>query len=99
VMRLLMVPSLWERLNLLFLPGEIFTFVSHKVLLPKNELWAHIARILAAYLPGVSKHVGVQVRLHGRSNLAAYDLIVFDRILNCLQTHEVATSHHSLANL
>jgi hypothetical protein len=36
------------------------------------------------------------VRLHGRSNLAAYDPVVFDRILNCLQTREVATS---LANL
>ncbi|KAG0562082.1 hypothetical protein KC19_9G116600 [Ceratodon purpureus] len=89
VTRLLMVPSIWERLNPLFPSGEIFTFLSHKVLLPKNELWAHIVRLYFGYLAGSSKRVGVQVRLHGRWNLAEYDPVVFDHIVDCLQSRDV----------
>lgn len=89
VTRLLMVPSLWERLNPLFAPEDAFTVLSHKVLLPKNELWAHIVRLYFGYLAGSSKRVGVQVRLHGRHDLAEYDPVVFDRILHCFQSREV----------
>ncbi|XP_024371333.1 fucosyltransferase 2 [Physcomitrium patens] len=87
ITRLLMIPRVWERLNPLAKPGQIFTILSHKLLLPNNKLWAHVVRLYFAYLAGSSRRVGVQVRLHGRPNLAEFDPVVYDRILDCLQTN------------
>jgi len=96
VTRLLMEPFLWERLNPLFAPEGVFTILSHKLLLPKNELWAHIVRLYFGYLAGSSKRVGVQVRLHRCDDLADYDPVVFDRILDAMRY--LSLSIKSLSN-
>jgi len=93
-----MVPSLWKILNPLFAPEDAFTILSHKLLLPKNELWARIVRLYFGYLQGSAKRVGVQVRLHGRHNPADYDPLVLDRILHCLQSREVINRHFVTCN-
>lgn len=89
VTSLLMIRSVWERLNPLFKPNQVFTQLSHKILLPKNELWAHIVRLYWGYLAGSGTRVGLQVRLHGRGDLAEYDQNVFQRILHCLHNNKV----------
>lgn len=86
---LFMIPSVWERLNPLFKPNQVFVQLSHKILLPKNDLWAHIVRLYWGYLAGSGTRVGLQVRLHGRRDLAEYDENVFQRILECLHNNKV----------
>lgn len=83
------IPPMWERLHPLFNVTDMFTQLSHKVLLPRNDLWALILRHFLGYLSASNTRVGLQIRLHGRPNLAEYDQDVFDRILDCMQTHKV----------
>ena len=90
VTRLLMIPSIWERLNPLFSQGDsIFAQLSYKILLPQNSVWAHMTRIYSGYLSGSGTRVGLQIRLHSRFDVAAFDQVALDRILDCLQTHKV----------
>ncbi|MCO5577671.1 hypothetical protein L7F22_031502 [Adiantum nelumboides] len=81
-----LVPSFWEHLRPIF--GDdvehIFTYISRVLLLPTNDTWAFILREFWSYLSGAVSRLGVQVRLHGRPNLAEYDRGAYDNVLNCL---------------
>lgn len=95
VTRLLMIPSLWERLHPIFPSTEdqVFFHLSHRLLLPHNDIWAHILREYWSYISGSRTRVGLQIRLHGRKDPGAFDEEVLERILQCLQSEKVGSIH------
>lgn len=83
---LFLVPSFWQRIHNVFQEnvGHIFTYLARLLLLPANDTWAVILREFWSYLAGANSQLGVQVRLHGRPNLAEFDPEANDRIMECL---------------
>lgn len=84
-----LVPSFWRRIYPILEDDidHIFTYISRLLLLPANETWAIILREYWSYLSGATSKVGVQIRLHWRSNLAEYDVKANDNIMKCLVEH------------
>ncbi|BBN03050.1 xyloglucan fucosyltransferase [Marchantia polymorpha subsp. ruderalis] len=88
VTKLFMIPSFWRRLTPLFNSGpDAFTYISRLLILPNNDLWAHIVRVYWGYLSSSGLRLGLQIRLHGRGDLAAFDPAVKDRIMDCLTSN------------
>lgn len=83
---LFLIPSFWQHMHPIFKEsvGHIFTFISRLLFLPANDTWAIIMREYWSYLSGASTQLGVQVRLHGRHNLAEFDPVANDKIMECL---------------
>lgn len=82
----LLVPSFWQRIHPMFKGSvdHIFTFISRLLVLPANDTWAIILREYWSYLSCAKSRLGVQVRLHGRHNLAEFDTEANDKIMKCL---------------
>jgi hypothetical protein len=94
VTRLLMIPSLWERLHPIFpsTADQVFFHLSHRLLLPHNDIWARILREYWSYISGSRTRVGLQIRLHGRNDPGAFDEEVLERILQCLHSEKVGSN-------
>lgn len=94
VTRLLMIPSLWERLHPIFpsTADQVFFHLSHHLLLPHNDIWARILREYWSYISGSRTRVGLQIRLHGRNDPGAFDEEVLERILQCLHSEKVGSN-------
>ncbi|KAL3692308.1 hypothetical protein R1sor_005959 [Riccia sorocarpa] len=75
VTELFKIPSIWRRVNPIFnFRGETaFTYLSRLIILPNNDIWGHIIRTYWGYLATTRLRVGLQVRLHWRSDRAAFD--------------------------
>lgn len=89
-----LVPSFWQRVHPIF--GDdvdhIFTYISRLLILPTNETWAIILREFWSYLSGAVSRLGVQIRLHGRPNLAEYDTEAYNKIMKCLVENDFLPS-------
>ena len=57
------------------------------MLLPSNPIWGIVKRHYYAYLADARVRVGVQVRLHGHKDLAAYEPAAYEKLETCLVTH------------
>lgn len=83
---LFLVPSFWQRMSRLFVDAEheVFALISRLVLLPANDVWAIVLKEHVAYLAGAGTRVGIQIRLHGRSDRAAFDEDANTMAMGCL---------------
>ncbi|KAH7301592.1 hypothetical protein KP509_23G033400 [Ceratopteris richardii] len=84
VTNLLLIPSFWQRMHPMMVEGRFFTYVSSLLLLPENKTWSLIVRQLWSYLSAAELRVGIQVRLHGRKDLAQFEPGVDTKIMDCL---------------
>ncbi|MCO5580040.1 hypothetical protein L7F22_033906 [Adiantum nelumboides] len=98
---LFLVPSFWQSVHPMFQEnvGHIFTFLARLLLLPANDTWAIILREFWSYLDGANAQLGVQVRLHGRPNLSAFDLKANERIMECLLQNNLLPRFSERENL
>ncbi|KAJ7529459.1 hypothetical protein O6H91_15G052000 [Diphasiastrum complanatum] len=87
---MLALPSFWHRLDSLF-PSktDIFPRLARLIILPANHIWARVLRVYWGYLSCSGSRVGIQIRLHGRWDLAAFDAPVSARIRDCLTSHNL----------
>lgn len=83
--RLLMLPSFWHGLLPLFPGLDIFTQLGRLIVVPQNSIWQQLVRFYRGYLSCSGVRVGVQIRLHGRWDMTAFDTNVQARVLECLQ--------------
>lgn len=83
---LFLIPSFWRRMHPLFAKreDEAFALLSHLILNPANDVWAMVLKEYAGYMAGASTRVGVQIRLHGRTDRAMFDEDAMSRIMGCL---------------
>ncbi|KAI5080317.1 hypothetical protein GOP47_0005796, partial [Adiantum capillus-veneris] len=98
---LFLIPSFWQRIHPIFRGnvGQIFTSLARLLLLPANDTWAIILREFWSYLSGANAQLGVQVRLHGRHNLAEFDPQANDRIMECLLQNNLLPRFSERENL
>lgn len=90
VTELFMMPVFWERLDSMFPNATgVITHLSRLLILPANDIWGLIVRHYWGYLAGAVSRAGVQIRLHGHKDLASFDLLADQKILECLVSNRI----------